>query len=64
MVGGSSEWLEIYAHGNAITIPRQLRPTNSATMHKLYAAINRLVPIAIWTKLKQHHQEYMDTHQL
>ena len=62
-VGGSSATLEAQANGRTATIPSDLVDSQANRLAPVYAAIDSLVPPAIWDDLRAQRQQYEDTYQ-
>jgi hypothetical protein len=62
-VGGSSASLEARANGRTATVPSDLVDSQTNRLTPVYAAIEALVPPAIWDNLRAQRQQYEDTYQ-
>lgn len=55
-VGGSTEWLEVTAHGRQVKISSRIEDVEAVA--ELYAAIRALVPAPIWQSLHARRAEF------
>ena len=61
-VGGGYVTLAVTASGQRVDIPGFLEPPDDQAVGEVHAAIEALVPEAIWNKLRAQHEEYKQAH--
>ncbi len=61
-VGGSHDSLRVTAHGQQITIPSFVIPTQANAAEAIGTAIHALVPQTSWNKLNAQREQYMAEH--